>query len=40
MVLAPNSKHRVLVTPVHRGKGSNKQIDPEIREKTTFAKKH
>jgi len=38
-VLAPNSKHRVLVTPAHRDKGGNKQIDTEIREKTAFAKK-
>jgi len=38
-VLAPNSKHRVLVTPAHRGKGGNKQINLETQEKTTFARK-
>ena len=38
-VLAPNSQHRVLVTPAHRGKGNNKQIEPEMQEKTAFAKK-
>ena len=38
-VLAPNSKYRVLVTPAHRGKGGNKQIDHEIQEKTAFVKK-
>jgi hypothetical protein len=38
-VLAPNSKHRVLVTPAHRGKGGNKQIDLEVQEKTSFVKK-
>ena len=38
-MLAPNSKHRVLVTPAHRGKGGNKQINLETQEKTTFARK-
>ena len=38
-VLAPNSKHRVLVTPAHRGKGGKKQINLETQEKTTFARK-
>jgi ribosomal protein S27E len=38
-VLAPNSKHRVLVTPAHRGKGGNKQINLKTQEKTSFAKK-
>jgi hypothetical protein len=38
-VLAPNSKHRVLVTPAHRGKGSKKQISHENEADTLFAKK-
>jgi len=38
-VLAPNSQHWVLVTPAHRGKSSNKQIELETQEKTAFAKK-
>ena len=38
-VLAPNSKHRALVTPAHRGKGGVKQIDLEVQEETSFVKK-
>ncbi|MDX2504560.1 MAG: hypothetical protein QNL62_08805 [Gammaproteobacteria bacterium] len=38
-MLAPNSKHRALVTPAHRGKGGKKQINLETQEKTNFAKK-
>ena len=38
-VLAPNSKHRVLVIPAHRGNGDNKKIAHEVQEKTAFTKK-
>lgn len=38
-MLAPNGKHRVFVTPTHRGKGGNKQVDLEAQEKIAFAKK-